>query len=91
MREGASLGAKSPLHERRSLDPVPPTVERGVQPREKIVEVSGDDAHSFLEGGGPAGHDEGDGQHGPGEIFDGDLDDDECYAFAAVVGGVGVG
>ena len=52
--------------------------------------MGSDDAHSFLERGRPACHDERVGEHGPGEILDGDLNNDEGYAFAAVVEGVGV-
>ncbi len=52
--------------------------------------MGSNDAHPFLEGGRPAAHDERDGEHGPGQVFDGDLDDDEGNAFATVIGCVGI-
>lgn len=53
--------------------------------------MCGDDTHALLQGGRPAVHDQGEGQHGPGEVFDRNLDDDEGDALAAVVCRVGVG
>lgn len=90
MGECAPLGAKSPPHESRRLDPIPPALERRIQPGQEIVQVRGDDAHAFLQGDGPAGRDERECDHGPGEVLDGNLDDDKGYAFATIVGRVGV-
>jgi hypothetical protein len=53
--------------------------------------VGGNDAHAFLEGGRPTAHYERDGEHGPREVFHGDLDDDECHAFTTVIDCIGVG
>lgn len=43
------------------------------------------------QGGWPAVHGESEGQHGPGEVDDGDFDDDEGGFPAAVGEGVGIG
>lgn len=47
--------------------------------------MSSYDAHALVEGGLPAGHDERHRDHGPWEILNRDLDDDEGYAFATIV------
>lgn len=91
MGKSTPLRAESPLHKPRRLYPIPPALKGRIKPRKEIVQVRSDDAHPLLKGGRPAAHDEREGQHSPREVFDGDLDDDEGYAFAAVVGGVGVG
>lgn len=91
MSECTSLRPKSPTHKTRRLNPVPSALEGRVQPGEEIVQMGGNNAHAFGERGRPALQDEGDGEHGPWKVFDGDLDDDKGNAFTAVVGGVSVG
>lgn len=91
MAKGTPLGAKCPPHERWRLNPIPPALKGRIQPGQEVIEVGSDDAHAVLEGNRPAGHDKRGGEHGPREIFDGDLDDEEGYAFAAIVGCVCVG
>ncbi len=91
MTKRAPICPKRSAYPRWRLDPVSSALECRIEPRQKVVQVRGDDAHPLLQSSWPAAHDKREGQHGPGKVLDRDLDDDKGYAFAAVVGGIGVG
>lgn len=87
---GAEMTTKGAGDKARRLDPVPAALEGGVETGQEVVKVGGDDAHAFGQGSRVATEDEGHAEHGPGEEFDGDLDDEEVGLLAAVVLGIGV-
>lgn len=85
MTESTSISPKVAFDRRRSLDVISTTLKCWVQPREEIIQVRSDDAHSLLQRSCGTAHYESQGEHCPRKKLNRNLQNNEMCFLAPVV------